>query len=188
MLLTGDTAQTITKGVSFRFEDVATMLHTTGRAAVNGAAEAIWPTTGNSTAASKDRLHPHAPKLVEDPAFEQLTENYRSHRGILGAASALVAAITKLAPHSIDKLKPDRGMLAGPKITIISGGNASELAKALKEVEGTGDAQVDFGAKQAILVANEEAKGRLPPELRSAPAYTTPQAKGLEMEVSARYA
>lgn len=46
------------------------------------------------------------------PAFFQLSVSYRSHGGIVNPATSVVSLITKLLPHSIDTLAPERGMVS----------------------------------------------------------------------------
>ena len=45
------------------------------------------------------------------PASFQLSTNYRSHGGIVDAATSVVSLITKLFPHSIDTLAKEQGMV-----------------------------------------------------------------------------
>lgn len=47
----------------------------------------------------------------EKPEILQLSNNYRSHSGILNLASSIVDLIYRYFPQSIDKLQPDRGEL-----------------------------------------------------------------------------
>lgn len=184
--ITGDTAQTIVSGVSFRFADVgATMYRAAAVAEEELLAQIAAGGVGGraSTALALQRgTTTGGSRLMEPPGFEQLTQNYRAHDGILRCASVFVSAVAHFAPNTIDRLQPDRGLLSGPKVKLVTSGDALELAQALKAVEGTGDGSIDFGAKQAIVVRNDAARASLPVELRAAPTYTTDGAKGLEFD------
>ena len=72
--LCGDTAQTISRGVGFRFADVRTLFHAhceRGEAAM--------------------------------PALCSLAINYRTHAGIVDCAAAVVELLTKLFPTTLDR-------------------------------------------------------------------------------------
>ena len=71
----GDTAQTIAKGLSFRFKDVQSLYYD----AANSLAEPEPEPAGAA------RTIP----AVEMPALEQLGVNYRSHSGILRIANTV---------------------------------------------------------------------------------------------------
>lgn len=76
----GDTAQAIQKGVSFRFADITSMFHTTFE---------------------RFKL-PFAM-----PTKHELTFNFRSHNAILELANSVIYMIEKLFPKSIDILKKE---------------------------------------------------------------------------------
>ena len=69
----GDTAQTIAKGLSFRFKDV----------------QSLYYDAANSLAEPEPALAPRTAPAVEMPALEQLGVNYRSHSGILRIANTV---------------------------------------------------------------------------------------------------
>ena len=74
----GDTAQTIERGVGFRFCDLHSLFHM-------------------------------EKQLRDKPEIFQLTNNYRSHSGILNLACSVVELIEYFFPLTIDRLKKDRG-------------------------------------------------------------------------------
>ena len=85
LYLCGDTAQTISRGVGFRFADVRTLFHAhceRGEAAM--------------------------------PALRSLTINYRTHAGIVDCAAAVVELLARLFPTTLDRLEPERGHFPGP--------------------------------------------------------------------------
>ena len=83
LFLCGDSAQTIARGVGFRFKDLRT----------------IWKQLGLG-----DRTPPKPKSLLH---------NYRSHQGCLRLAAAVVRVIYRLFPNSIDNLPPDAGVRKG---------------------------------------------------------------------------
>lgn len=74
----GDTAQSISKGVVFKFSDIKALFKPE----------------------SSVRLH-----SKEEPDIMQLTVNFRSHSSILRVANFLVKIIELLYPKSVDSLK-----------------------------------------------------------------------------------
>ena len=163
MFLTGDTAQGIMRGISFRFKDLSSLFYFAKHESRN----------------HKGKLHK---KLINVPReVYQLTHNYRSHTGILSLATSVLNILVELFPESFDKLERDQGMFEGPKPVLIETCSPKDLALLL-----TGSrrktSHIEFGAHQAILVANEESKDRLPEELRSGVVLTIYEAKGLEFD------
>ncbi|CAG5125043.1 unnamed protein product, partial [Candidula unifasciata] len=161
MFLTGDTAQSIMRGISFRFHDLRSMFYHTKNSA--------------------DKKERHLSSLKVPEKVHQLTHNYRSHTGILSLASAVLDILLELFPDSFDPLEKDQGMFAGPKPIIIESSSPGDLALLL-----TGSrrktSHIEFGAHQAILVVSEGAKAQLPEELGSGIVLTIFESKGLEFD------
>ncbi|KAI0809031.1 P-loop containing nucleoside triphosphate hydrolase protein [Irpex lacteus] len=87
LLWAGDTAQTISAGSSFRFEDLKAFLFRIEEA---------------NAACSLTKQF-------------QLTTNYRSHGGIVKAAQSIVELLTKFWPYTIDLLSREEGIIGGTK-------------------------------------------------------------------------
>ena len=77
------------RGVSFRFEDLKTLFHE---------ARQSMKALGKTEAVKVPRK------------MYQLTHNYRSHSGILMAASSVINLIVHFFPDSFDRLEPDQVM------------------------------------------------------------------------------
>ena len=96
----GDTAQTITRGVGFRFTDVKLLF--------GGRPKLAQLKTNFRTHAGVRRIPPSPPPphrhrgsaLIPEPAMTE-----PSPPGILGAANALVGLVTRLFPNSLDRLE-----------------------------------------------------------------------------------
>ena len=73
----GDTAQTIAKGIGFRFCDLKNLF---------------------------DNRFDHSLTLKK-PKVKQLTVNFRSHNNILQLANSVVSSIQLIFPKTIDRLK-----------------------------------------------------------------------------------
>ncbi|XP_023410615.2 TPR and ankyrin repeat-containing protein 1 isoform X1 [Loxodonta africana] len=158
MFLTGDTAQSIMRGVAFRFSDLRSLFHYASR-----------NTTDKQYAVRK-------PKKIY-----QLYQNYRSHSGILNLASGVVDLLQFYFPESFDRLPRDSGLFDGPKPTVLESCSVSDLAILLRGNKRKTQ-PIEFGAHQVILVASETAKEKIPEELGLALVLTVYEAKGLEFD------
>nr|XP_019583219.1 PREDICTED: TPR and ankyrin repeat-containing protein 1 isoform X2 [Rhinolophus sinicus] len=159
MFLTGDTAQSIMKGVAFRFSDLRSLFHYAS----------CRNTVDKQYAVRK-------PKKIY-----QLYQNYRSHSGILNLASGVVDLLQFYFPESFDRLPRDSGLFDGPKPTVLESCSVSDLAILLRGNKRKTQ-PIEFGAHQVILVANEMAKEKIPEELGLALVLTVYEAKGLEFD------
>nr|XP_015212780.1 PREDICTED: TPR and ankyrin repeat-containing protein 1 isoform X1 [Lepisosteus oculatus] len=160
MFLTGDTAQSIMKGVAFRFSDLRSLFYYASK----------------SNADKKKRSLVRKPKRIY-----QLYQNYRSHSGILNLASGIVDLLQFFFPESFDRLPRDRGLFDGPKPTVLESCSVSDLAILLRGNKRKSQ-PIEFGAHQVVLVANETAKETIPEELTLALVLTIYEAKGLEFD------
>ncbi|XP_038623591.1 TPR and ankyrin repeat-containing protein 1 [Tachyglossus aculeatus] len=159
MFLTGDTAQSIMKGVAFRFSDLRSLFHYASKNCVD-----------------KKQCAVRKPKRIY-----QLYQNYRSHSGILNLASGVVDLLQYYFPESFDRLPRDSGLFDGPKPTVLESCSVSDLAILLRGNKRKTQ-PIEFGAHQVILVANEMAKEKIPEELGLALVLTIYEAKGLEFD------
>ena len=89
----GDTAQTIAKGIGFRFCDLKNLFD--------------------------PRLFDYSLTLKK-PVVKQLTVNFRSHNNILQLANSVVSSIEILFPKTIDRLKKEVSNISGPKPIILA--------------------------------------------------------------------
>jgi flagellar biosynthesis GTPase FlhF len=162
MFLTGDTAQSIMRGIAFRFSDLKSLFYY----------------------ARVSHLKLGTAKPVEVPRkIFQLLHNYRSHTGILNLATRLLDLIDRFFPASYDRigLEKDRGLFEGPKPVVIDSCSYNDLASILCDNKRD-TSQIEFGAHQAILVVNDEAKNKLPKALRIGLVLTIYESKGLEFD------
>ncbi|KAK3740295.1 hypothetical protein QZH41_018527, partial [Actinostola sp. cb2023] len=159
MFFTGDTAQSIMRGIAFRFEDLKTLFH---------------------AIKTSDLLTSKEPVRVPDRLY-QLTHNYRSHAGILRLASSIVNLLLHYFPESFDKLDKDCGLFDGPKPVLLESCSLTDLAMILRGNKRHAS-RIEFGAHQAVLVVSEEARDNMPEELKHGLVLTIYEAKGLEFD------
>jgi len=153
LFLTGDTAQSIMRSVAFRFCDLKSIFYE------------FWD-------------HFSAAKQIKIPQLYALTQNFRSHSGILQLAASVIDLLMNFFKSSLDVLPADQGLFPGPKPVILLSSCFNELALMLSGKTSA----VEFGAKQVIIVRSEEAKQNLPDELKVGIVLTIYEAKGLEFD------
>lgn len=164
LFLTGDTCQTIARGVGFRFEELTTMF-----------ARLLQQQQQEETEKLRES------ERVKVPHLEKLTINYRTHNGILGCAARVVDILLDLFPNAVDKLEKDRGHFNGPKPQLLTETTTDHLAVLLLGSDRT-QSQIEFGAHQAVLVRSQAAKETLPEEFDGALVLTIFESKGLEFD------
>ena len=157
LFFTGDTAQSIMRGIAFRFNDLRSLFHYMKESAksVNKMSEVQVP----------DRVY-------------YLTHNYRSHAGILNLASSVTDLLSCFFPESFDKLARDQGSFGGPKPVLLKSCSFSDIAEILRDHKRQ-TSKIEFGTHQVILVASNEVKDSFPKELKGL-VLTIYEAKGLE--------
>ncbi|KAJ6519176.1 hypothetical protein C8R45DRAFT_1204389 [Mycena sanguinolenta] len=136
----GDTAQTISVGSSFRFNELKAFIYRVEQRRLE---------TRKSS------------ELYQQPVTFQLTVNYRSHAGIVNCAHTVIEIIQLLWPYSIDVLGRERGTVDGLRPVFFTGfdsGNVEYEQFLFGDREGS---YIEFGAQQCILVRDDAARNRL---------------------------
>ncbi|GMH41224.1 hypothetical protein BSKO_09134 [Bryopsis sp. KO-2023] len=152
----GDTCQTISRGVGFRFDDIKTLLYKEARR--------------------------HKQKVGE-PTIQNLLVNCRTHSGILNVACSIVDLLGNYFPQFMDKLRREKSFFKGPEPYLMESKNPEDILNLLIASGSASDSEVQFGAHQAILVRDKNSFENLPEIIQeSALILTIPQAKGLEFD------
>ena len=159
LFLTGDTAQSIMRGVSFRFSDLRSVFHYISKHVDTSKGQKV---------------------KIKVPKLHTLTQNFRSHSGILQLAASVIDLLMHFFGSSLDKLPSDQGMFPGPKPVLLLSCNYSDLSLLLTGNEREASA-IEFGAKQAIIVQFDGVKKKLRKEL-DAIVLTVFESKGLEFD------
>ena len=154
MFFTGDTAQSIMRGIAFRFQDLRSCFHS---------------------------INIKVPYINVPKEPLKLTINYRSHCGILKLAGSIIDLIRGFFKDSIDHLPDDKGMFPGPMPVFLDSCKEEDLSLLLSTNKRECTV-IEFGAHQVILVQSKEAKDKLPDILKGAIILTIFEAKGLEFD------
>ena len=160
-VMAGDTAQTISEGVGFRFEALKDIFF---RHFLRG-------------------LEPAEAKCLTPNVWE-LTQNFRTHNGVLFIARKIVEMIVHFFPNSIDRMKPESSLVFGPKPIFLESqlGGDNMIAQLFQNESGAQN-MVDFGAEQVILVRDEIAKELTLAKCgQNALVITALESKGMEFD------
>ncbi|KDQ15746.1 hypothetical protein BOTBODRAFT_31632 [Botryobasidium botryosum FD-172 SS1] len=157
----GDTAQTISVGCTFKFSELRTSLYRLEEA------------DDHVRAGTRAPVHPKR--------FE-LSVNYRSHAGIVDAASSVIDLLLALFPESIDKLEAEAGLADGPVPVFFAGwDNSTAGFKEFLLGKGSRDSSIEFGAHQCVIVRNAGVRDALRNKFGKMGCIMTPyETKGLE--------
>ena len=159
LFLTGDTAQSIMRGIAFRFGDLKSIFYRASKQASKSVKSAP----------------------VRVPKVNELTINFRSHTGVLRLAASVIDLMKHFFPNSFDCLPGDEGMFPGPTPIVLDSCNVSDLALVLRTNKREAST-IEFGAHQVIIVQSEEAKKNIPDVLKAGIVLTVFEAKGLEFD------
>ena len=164
----GDTAQTIARGVGFRFEDARRLYY-----------EEFLGKTEQFAVPQKASLEKKVPDLF------QLTMNFRTHIGVVAIADSVVKLLHRFFPNSLDKLDPERSLLHGDLPVFLKTEENRGLVTSLFDMGGpAGGGGCEFGAEQVILVRNNEIKHQILTQIgHKGLVLTVHECKGLEFQV-----
>jgi ATP-dependent exoDNAse (exonuclease V) beta subunit len=132
VFFSGDTAQTIAKGVGFRFFDLKQVF---------------------------TRQNYDSQTTFQVPKVLQLVKNFRSHARILDLANSVVSLLELLFPKTIDKLQKESSDNDGPRPLVIDHHpDQHALSKLLQKyllfgsVPSKQSKQGSFGCTQVVIV------------------------------------
>lgn len=164
----GDTAQTIARGIDFRFEDIRSLFYTEFLSEVN---------SGYQQKKKEREIH------VTD--LFQLNQNFRTHAGILGLAQSIMDLLYYFFPLSVDKLIPEFSLICGEAPVLLESSNDENAILTIFGNSGSGQRCLSgFGAEQVILVRDTVTKEQVFYQIgKQALVLTILECKGLEFEV-----
>ncbi|CAL5430271.1 unnamed protein product [Camellia sinensis] len=162
----GDTAQTIARGIDFRFEDIRSLFYN----------EFVMESRGRAFVGTKE-------KGYLSNIFG-LHQNFRTHDGVLRLAQSVINLLYRYFRHSIDVLEPETSLIYGEAPILIESGNDENAIVTIFGKSGnvSGDI-VGFGAEQVILVRDDCASKEISDYVgKQALVLTIVECKGLEFQ------
>ena len=157
----GDTAQTIAKGIDFRFEDVRSLFYTSFLSETEACNRGV--------------------RLTD---MFQLSQNFRTHCGVLRMAQSIMSLLYYFFPSSVDKLNPETGLVYGEAPVLLESGNDENAIMTIFGQSKSEHNHYGFGAEQVILVRDDAIKKQIVNLVgKQALVLTIVECKGLEFQV-----
>ncbi|KAK2432084.1 P-loop containing nucleoside triphosphate hydrolase superfamily protein [Trifolium repens] len=162
----GDTAQTIARGIDFRFQDIKSLFYN----------KFVLESKKSSYNQGNEK------GLVSDTFL--LNQNFRTHAGVLKLSQSIIELLSHFFPHSIDSLKPETSLIYGEAPVVLECGNRENAIVTIFGNSGHVDGKVvGFGAEQVILVRDDSARKEILSYVgKQALVLTILECKGLEFQ------
>ncbi|GJY19122.1 UvrD-like helicase, ATP-binding domain, P-loop containing nucleoside triphosphate hydrolase [Tanacetum coccineum] len=159
-MFAGDTAQTIAKGIDFRFQDMRSLFY-------------------------KEFLSTKTSGIQEKGLLSeifQLKQNFRTHAGVLNLAQSVIDILYCYFVHSIDSLERETSLVSGEAPILLESCNDENAIVTIFGGRSGGEI-VGFGAEQVILVRDDRARNEIFQYVgKKALVLTILECKGLEFQ------
>eukprot|EP01018_Ginkgo_biloba_P036068 Gb_27269 [translate_table: standard] len=175
----GDTAQTIARGIDFRFENVRSLFYTEFLAGEES--DCMSPANKSETKACSQKGKSKTETSVPD--LFHLSQNFRAHTGIIKLAQSVVELLY-FFPFAVDKFSPETSLVYGEApIYLEMEKDESLITTIFGHGENFGSDKYEFGAEQAILVRDELTKSQVLSQVgKQGLVLTILECKGLEFQ------
>ncbi|KAK6242402.1 hypothetical protein SCA6_007791 [Theobroma cacao] len=162
----GDTAQTIARGIDFRFEDIRSLFY--NEFVLESKCQADDGKKGKGQISKKF----------------QLSQNFRTHDGVLRLAQSVIDLLYRFFPSFVDILSPETSLIYGEAPILLESENEDNaIATIFRNHGNVGGHMVGFGAEQVILVRDDPAKNEISKYVgKQALVLTIVECKGLEFQ------
>ncbi|KAM7463331.1 hypothetical protein LguiA_031452 [Lonicera macranthoides] len=162
----GDTAQTIARGIDFRFEDIRTLFYN----------DFLMGSRSDGPPRRKEK------GLVAE--ISKLKQNFRTHDGVLKLAHSVIELLYRFFRDTIDILEAETSLICGELPLLLEPGNDQDAIATIFGNRGSvGGKIVGFGAEQVILVRDDCARVEVSNYVgKQALVLTIVECKGLEFQ------
>ncbi|WOH13225.1 hypothetical protein DCAR_0832734 [Daucus carota subsp. sativus] len=164
-VFSGDTAQTIARGIDFRFQDIRSLFYK------------VFMKSGSDGSVEKKEKG----RLSE---IFNLSQNFRTHDAVLQLAQSVITLIYRFFPNFIDVLEPETCLISGEAPVLLEPGNDENAIVTIFGKIGSVDRKiVGFGAEQVILVRDDSVRKDISSFVgKQALILTILECKGLEFQ------
>ncbi|KAM1067711.1 hypothetical protein ACFX2J_022665 [Malus domestica] len=165
-VFSGDTAQTIARGIDFRFQDIRHLFYK----------KFVLESRGNK--------HQERKEKGQISETFHLTQNFRTHAGVLKLSQSIVELLYCFFPLYIDILRPETSLIYGEAPVLLESGEDENAIIRIFGNSGTHNSNiVGFGAEQVILVRDVGAQKEILKIVgKHALVLTILECKGLEFQ------
>ncbi|KAJ4710301.1 UvrD-like Helicase, ATP-binding domain, P-loop containing nucleoside triphosphate hydrolase [Melia azedarach] len=165
-VFSGDTAQTIARGIDFRFQDIRSLFYK------------------KFVLESKDIGNDGSKVEGQLSDIFSLSQNFHTHAGVLKLGQSIIDLLYRFFPHSVDILNPEKSFIFGePPVLLESGNNENAIIKFFGNNGNIGGNIIGFGAEQVILVRDDCVRKDISGYVgKKALVLTIVESKGLEFQ------
>ncbi|XP_065872272.1 uncharacterized protein [Euphorbia lathyris] len=165
-VFSGDTAQTIARGIDFRFEDIKSLFYD----------HFIMGSRAEENDKVKEKGH--ISKIFH------LSQNFRTHAGVLNLAQSVIDLLYRFFPKFVDILSDETSLVFGETpILLESCKDENAIITIFGNNGNVGSKFVGFGAQQVILVRDDSARQEISGYVgKQALILTIVECKGLEFQ------
>ncbi|KAM4110010.1 hypothetical protein ACJW30_03G161900 [Castanea mollissima] len=165
-VFSGDTAQTIAKGIDFRFQDIRSLFYN----------KFVLESKSSGQDGRKE-------KGIISEIFH-LSQNFRTHDGVLKLSQSVIELIYHYFPQSTDVLQPETSLIYGEAPILLESGNKENAIITIFGNSGNARGSiVGFGAEQVILVRDDFVRKEITNHVgNQALVLTIVECKGLEFQ------
>ena len=165
-VFSGDTAQTIARGIDFRFQDIRSLFY------------------NEFVMESSDGRDGRKEKGQISEMFH-LSQNFRTHAGVLKLSQSVIDLLYRFFPQSIDVLSPETSEIYGEAPVLLEPGkDENAIITMFGNSQNIGGSMVGFGAEQVILVRDDCSRKEISDYVgEQALVLTILECKGLEFQV-----
>jgi superfamily I DNA/RNA helicase len=170
-VFSGDTAQTIARGIDFRFQDIRSLFYKKFLLE----SKSCGHDSGKERGKISDTFH--------------LSQNFRTHDGVLKLSQSIIELLYHFFPQSIDLLQPETSLINGEAPILLESGNYQNTISTIFGNSGKAERSfVGFGAEQVILVRDDHVRKEITNYVgKQALVLTIVECKGLEFQVVITY-
>ncbi|KAA8532347.1 hypothetical protein F0562_032398 [Nyssa sinensis] len=165
-VFSGDTAQTIARGIDFRFQDIRSLFYK----------KFVLESRSDGSAGRNEK--------GQISEIFNLSQNFRTHAGVLKLAQSVIELLYCFFPQSVDVLKPETSLIYGEApILLASLTDENVIVTIFGDSGNVGGNIVGFGAEQVILVRDDCARMEISDYVgKQALVLTIVECKGLEFQ------
>ncbi|XP_073132837.1 uncharacterized protein [Henckelia pumila] len=165
-VFSGDTAQTIARGIDFRFEDIRSLFYH----------EFVMKSKNSASTVRGEK------GLISD--IFRMCQNFRTHTGVLRLAQSVINLLYHFFPLSVDALAPETSFIYGESPVVLEpGSDENSIITIFGCSRNESGKWVGFGAEQVILVRDDSSRKEILQYIgRQALVLTIVECKGLEFQ------
>ncbi|XP_061353992.1 uncharacterized protein LOC133298681 [Gastrolobium bilobum] len=162
----GDTAQTIGRGIDFRFQDVRSLFYK------------------NFVLESKTWGHDKRKEKAHISDIFLLSQNFRTCAEVLKLSQSVIELLFHFFPYSVDMLKVENSLIHGEAPVVLESKNRENpIVTIFGESGWKGGSNCEFGAEQVILVRDDSSRKEIMQYVgNQALVLTILECKGLEFQ------